>query len=309
MKLKPKIFLIGSVLIIILLFIPKNINASGYSLSIYPTIIKIKAKSSSLVKTGVKIKNLSDKPVELNYVLKPFVANEKNPNQVKYLLYSDYTSKDTHFLKGVTILEDGQTISKITLSPKQEKNLTISIDVPKEEESRDQYFSLVFLTQDKDNPDSSYSQIIEGIGTNILVSINPQGYKANIKDFSTSFLISGGPVKFNIEVENTEQNFISASGYILISNIFGQNVGKVNIGERNILAGSNVRMSTKENSDIVWPENFLLGSYKAKLYINYENSPTLLRETTFIALPVKLIIILTIAGFIVILLKKRSKTI
>ena len=92
MRLKSKIFLAGSVLIIILLFTPKITNASGYSLSIYPTIIKIKANPPALVKTGVRIKNLSENPVELGYVLKPFVADDNNSGQVKYLLYSDYTS-------------------------------------------------------------------------------------------------------------------------------------------------------------------------------------------------------------------------
>lgn len=307
MRIKLRTLLIGSVLIIILLFIPKITNASGYSLSIYPTLIKIRAISPASVKTEVKIKNLSDNPVELSYVLKPFVAENNNSGQVKYLLYKDYTSKETNFLQSIKIMEEGQTISKIVLSPKQEKNLTVVIDIPKEEQSKDHYFSLVFLAQDKDNPDSSYSRIVEGIGTNILVSINPQEYKAKIKNFSTSIFISEGPVKFNVEVENTERNFISANGYILISNIFGQNIGKVNLGERNILAKSSSKLSSGKSDDVIWPENLLLGSYQAKLYIDYEDSPTLLKETTFIAMPVKPIIILTIVGFIIIFIKRRSE--
>ncbi len=308
MRLKSKIFLAGSILIIILLFTPKITNASGYSLSIYPTIIKIKTNPPATVKAGVRIKNLSDNPVELGYVLKPFVASEKNPGQVKYLLYSDYTSKNTNFLQGVRILENDQTISKIILSPKQEKNLTIVIDIPREEESIDRYFSLVFLAQNQDKPDSSYSRIVQGIGTNVLISINPQGHKAKIKDFSTSPFVSGGPVKFNVKVENIERNFINADGYIIINNIFGQTVGKVNLGPRNILAKSAVKMSSKENNDVIWTENFLLGSYKAKLYVNYDNYPTLSEETRFIAIPAKPIIILTIAGFIIIFIKNRSKS-
>ncbi len=308
MRLKSKIFLIASVLIIILLFIPKDANASGYSLSIYPTTIRIKANSPAIVKTGVIIKNLSDNTAELSYILKPFVAGNNNSDKVNYLLYSDYTSREAKFLQRVKILEEDQPVSKITLSPKQEKNLTIYIDVPKEEESKDHYFSLVFLTQDKNNPDSTYSQIVEGIGINVLISINPKEYKARIKNFSTSSFISEGPVKFNVEVENTEQNFINSSGYILITNIFGQNIGKVNLGERSILAKSTVNMSNEKLSDIIWKENLLLGRYKAKLIINYENSPTLIKETAFISIPVRQIIILTIIGFFVILVRKKLKT-
>jgi len=308
MKLKSKIFLAGSVLIIILLFASDQItNASGYSLSIYPTIIKIKTNPPALVEAEVRIKNLSDNPVELGYVLKPFVAGNNNSGQVKYLLYPDYTSKNFNFFQRVRILEDGQTISKIILSPKQEKNLTIVIDIPKEEESIDHYFSLVFLTQNQDKPDSSYSHIVQGIGTNVLISIKPQEYKAKIKDFSTSPFVSGGPVKFNVEVENMERNFINTDGYIIINNIFGQTVGKVNLTPRNILAKSTVKMSGKENNDVIWPEMFLLGRYRAKLYVNYETYPTISREIRFIAIPTKQIIILTIIGILIIFIRKRTK--
>ena len=306
MRLKSKIFLASSVLIIILLFASDQIiNASGYSLSIYPTIIKIKTNPPVLVKTGIRIKNLSDYTVDLSYVLKPFVADDNNSGQVKYLLYSDYTSKNTNFLQRVRILENGQTISKTILSPKQEKNLTLLIDIPKEEEPLDYYFSLIFLTQNQNNPDSSYSQIVEGIGTNVLVSINPQGYKAKIADFSTSSFISGGPVKFNVKVENIGQNFINTTGYIIINNIFGQTVGKVDLRPANILGKSTLEIL---KDDVVWQEKFLLGTYTAKLYLNYDDSTGLYREIRFIAIPIKILAILTIAGFIIIFIKNRSKS-
>lgn len=290
-----------------LLLVSKGANASGYSLSIYPTIIKIKTNPPALVKTGVRIKNLSDNPVELGYVLKPFVAEDNNSGQVKYLLYKDYTSKNTNFLQRVRILEDGQTISKTILSPKQEKNLTILIDIPKEEESMDHYFSVIFLTQNQDKSDSSYSHIVQGIGINVLVSINPQGYRAKIKDFSTSPFVWGGPVKFNVKVENTGENFINANGYIIINNIFGQTVGKVDLAPKNTLGKSIAKMSSKENGDIIWPEKFLLGSYKAKLYFNYEAYPTITKEIKFIAIPSKQIIILMIIGIMIIFIKRRTK--
>jgi|SRR3989344_2190871 len=305
MRLKSKIFLAGSVLIIILLFTPKITNASGYSLSIYPTIIKIKANPPALVKTGVRIKNLSENPVELGYVLKPFVADDNNSGQVKYLLYSDYTSKNFNFVKRVKIMEDNQAIPKIMLSPKQEKNLTILIDLPREEEHEDHYFSIVFLTQNQDKLGSNYSRIIEGIGTNVLISIKPQGYKANIIDFSTSPFISQGPVKFNLKIENIGKNFITTSGYIIINNIFGQTVGKIDLRQANILGKSALEIL---KDDVVWQEKFLLGIYTAELYLNYNDSTNLYREIRFIAIPIKLLAILTIAGFIIIFIKKRSKT-
>ena len=306
MRLKSKIFLAGSVLIIILLFASDQIiNASGYSLSIYPTIIKIKTNPPELVKTGIRIKNLSDNPIELGYILKPFVASEKNSGQIKYLLYSDYTSKNFNFLQRIKVLEDNQAISKIILSPKQEKNLTILIDLPQEEEQADHYFSIVFLTQSQEKLDSNYSRIIEGIGTNVLVSIGTNQYKALIRDFSTSVFVSQGPVKFNLKIENIGKNFITTSGYIIIDNIFGQTVGKIDIKPANILGKSTLEIL---KDDVVWQEKFLLGIYTAKLYLNYDDSTSLYREFRFITIPIKILAILTIAGFIIIFIKNRSKT-
>ena len=305
MKLKSKISLAGSVLIIILLLTPKIAHASGYSLSIYPTIIKIKTNPPELVKTGIRIKNLSDNPIELGYILKPFVASEKNSGQIKYLLYSDYTSKNFNFLQRIKVLEDNQAISKIILSPKQEKNLTILIDLPQEEEQADHYFSIVFLTQSQEKLDSNYSRIIEGIGTNVLVSIGTNQYKALIRDFSTSVFVSQGPVKFNLKIENIGKNFITTSGYIIIDNIFGQTVGKIDIKPANILGKSTLEIL---KDDVVWQEKFLLGIYTAKLYLNYDDSTSLYREFRFITIPIKILAILTIAGFIIIFIKNRSKT-
>ncbi len=304
-RIESKIFLVFFISIFTFLLVHEEANASGYSLSIYPTIIKIKVEQPALVKTGIRIKNLSDNPIELGYILKPFVASEKNPGQIKYLLYSDYTSKNFNFLQRIKILEDNQTISKIILSPKQEKNLTILIDIPKEEEQADHYFSIVFLTQNQDKLDSNYSRIIEGIGTNFLVSIGTNQYKALIRDFSTSAFIPEGPVKFNIKIENTGENFITTSGYIIIDNIFGQTVGKIDLNAANVLGKSTLEIL---KDDVVWQEKFLLGTYTAKLYLNYDNSTSLYREIRFIAIPIKILAILTITGFIIIFIKNRSKS-
>ena len=299
-----KILIIAAVFTVFVM-LPKIADADGYSLEINPGIIKIKASPPALVKTGIRIKNLSDNPIELGYILKPFVASEKNSGQIKYLLYSDYTSKNFNFLQRIKVLEDNQAISKIILSPKQEKNLTILIDLPQEEEQADHYFSIVFLTQSQEKLDSNYFRIIEGIGTNVLISIKPQGYKANIIDFSTSPFISQGPVKFNLKIENIGKNFITTSGYIIIDNIFGQTVGKIDIKPANILGKSTLEIL---KDDVVWQEKFLLGIYTAKLYLNYDDSTSLYREFRFITIPIKILAILTIAGFIIIFIKNRSKT-
>src|SRR3989344_9119957 len=304
-RIESKIFLVFFISIFTLLLSHKEANASGYSLSIYPAIIKIKAEQPALVKTGIRIKNLSDNTIELGYILKPFVASEKNSGQIKYLLYSDYTAKNFNFLQRIKVLEDNQAISKIILSPKQEKNLTILIDLPQEEEREDRYFSIVFLTQSQEKLDSNYSRIIEGIGTNVLVSIGTNQYKALIRDFSTSVFVSQGPVKFNLKIENIGKNFITTSGYIIIDNIFGQTVGKIDIKPANILGKSTLELL---KDDVVWQEKFLFGIYTAKLYLNYDDSTSLYREFRFITIPIKILAILTIAGFIIIFIKNRSKT-
>jgi len=279
-----KILIIAAVFTVFVM-LPKIADADGYSLEINPGIIKIKASPPALVKTGIRIKNLSDNPIELGYILKPFVASEKNSGQIKYLLYSDYTSKNFNFLQRIKVLEDNQAISKIILSPKQEKNLTILIDLPQEEEQADHYFSIVFLTQSQEKLDSNY--------------------KALIRDFSTSVFVSQGPVKFNLKIENIGKNFITTSGYIIIDNIFGQTVGKIDIKPANILGKSTLEIL---KDDVVWQEKFLLGIYTAKLYLNYDDSTSLYREFRFITIPIKILAILTIAGFIIIFIKNRSKT-
>jgi len=302
-----KIFLAFYTSLVIILFAFQYTSASSYSLGIYPPIIKIKANPPAIIKSEIKIKNLSGNPVDVGFVLRPFATDENNMNQVKYLLYKDYTTLNTNFLQKVKVLENDQSISKTILSPKQEKRLMLLIDLPKEEKPTDHYFSLVLLTQNQDKLNSSYSKIIEGIATNILISINPKDYKAEIQDFSTSRFFSEGPVKFNVKVKNMGDHFITTSGYILIKNIFGKTVGRVDLNPTNILAKSTAIMFSKENDDIIWPEIFLLGSYTAKLYLTYDNSYSLSGETKFVAIPIKTITLLTIALFIAIYIIRQLK--
>ena len=145
---------------------------------------------------------------------------------------------------------------------------------------------------------------MEGIGTNVFISIGSTQRKALIRDFSNSAFVWQEPVKFNLKIENIGNTFITTSGYIIINNIFGQTVGRIDLRPANILAKSTLDML---KDDVVWREKFLLGTYTAKLYLNYGDSTSLYREIRFIKIPIKILVILTIAGFIVIFIKNRSK--
>ena len=198
------------------------------------------------------------------------------------------------------------------MAPKQEKKLFIKIDVPENEKESDYYFSIQFISKPtvvKD--DLNYSQILGGVATNVLLSVgSKEKTQGIIEEFSSPVFLQKGTVPFTLSVKNTGHHFITPKGNIIIKNVFGQIVGKVDLLPVNILAESTRTIpSLYSNSNkAVWNENFILGLYRATLNIALsDQGPVFSNTVSFFALPTETIIAILIAVFTLVLLLNRVK--
>ncbi len=287
-------------------------DAAKVSLGIFPPIIKIETMPPASIDTPITVQNLGEETVEVKAVFKPFRAKDTENGEVEY-------SDDYPFIfQKMQILDGLKAVDTLTLAPSQEKTLTFHIGIPKDELARDYYFSIVFVSKEIATTQGNNSNAVAGIGTNVLLSIEPKGKaKGLIEEFSAPFFLEKGPVPFTVRVKNDGENVIEPKGFILIKNVFGQTIGKVELLPVNILAGSiraipdsklDARRYTLNATKAFWEEKFLLGPYTATLTLSLsDQGPQLSRSIYFFAFPLQGIIGLFVALILILIIRNRIK--
>jgi len=244
-------------------------EASALSLSIDPPIIEINAIPPTIITSSLNIQNKGDTQVTLQIQLKPFKAKEEN-GELEHL------KEALGIFKNIQILDAGLPVENITLGPKQQKSLNLSISIPQDTNisarppatsstqsqadqagvagevgparqsnaqafagGRDYYFSIVFISTNSSPIESNSSVNQIGIATNVLLSVGTKETpKAAIEEFSSNIFFEKGPVPFTIRIKNEGAHFIKPKGEITIKNMFGQSIGKLDLTSVNVLSGS-----------------------------------------------------------------------
>jgi hypothetical protein len=300
-------------------FIPQA-HAEAFALSTHPTTIQMKAQIPADLRSGFSISNQSEQSVKLNILLRPFKPDPANDGKVQYV-----EGNNPKLLQRVQIIDNGYAVSTVELGPKQTKNLQVRVQLQKGDPITDYYFSVIFLTseelpkQDASKDASVLSTIQEGIALHVLVASGPKELpNAAIAEYSTpSRYRDSGPVPFTVKIRNNGPHFVTPKGVILITNIFGQTVGRIDLQNTNILAGTTRSMigtpyqsaaKTPSPASSVWPEKFLLGIYTAHLSIALSaDGPVYNQTIRFIAFPSKLLLILGLGMLLILLISLRIR--
>ena len=302
------------------LLIAQTTNAASLSLSIDPSITEIHAIPPSNATSNLTIQNKSDSQVVLQIQIKPFKAKLEN-GELEYL------SGDFPFLKNVQILDNGLPVENITLEASQQKNLTLNVNIPQDTNISDYYFSIIFISQSTSSPISNASLNQLGITTNVLLSVGTKETpSAVLEEFSTRPFFEKGPVSLTTRIKNKGKHFIKPKGQVLIKNMFGQNIGKLDLLRVNILSDSTRAIpnasfmrdlraidesKTKADLDfrnpkILWKENFLLGFYTATLTLSVsDDRPIFTKSIHFFAFPFQGLILIVITAMAVVIIKNR----
>ncbi len=294
--------------------------ADTISLSVDPPILQINATPPANITSPLTIENRGDTPLDLNIELKSFVPSDQENGQISYIDQKSANLPDPLFFQRVKLLDqNGQPVTEFKLDPKQKKPLILSIVIPKDSPQSDYYFSIIFLS----NPQSeniNSSQNVTGIASNVILSVGQGKTSGQIEEFSAPVFVEKGPVPFTVRIKNTGNHFIRPKGEILIKNLFGQTIGRVDLQEVNILSQSvrSIPSTTYADSNnnlpsilaAYWPEKFLLGPYKATLSISLSDTgPLFRRSIIFLAFPAQatVITLLVIIILVYITIKVRSK--
>jgi hypothetical protein len=312
-----------------LMFAAGSASADGVSLGIYPPILQIETLPPAKAEVPLTVINLNDQEVNLNITYKPFLASGSEDGAIDFDT-QDFFKDDPLLFQRIKIVDEGQAITKLTLAPKQKKDLTVSVDIPEKETLSDYYFSIIFTSDNGPKQNTNQAAASGGIATNVLLSVGPKDTaKGSVEEYSVPYFIDSGPVPFMLRVKNKGSHFFAPKGEILIKNIFGQTVGRVDLLPVNILAQSirfipdllqnpystgsafpkNEALYTKySHPTAFWYEKFLLGPYSASLTISLSDNGPLFRKTVyFFAFPIKLLLGLIVAALVVIFIRQRVK--
>ena len=182
----------------------------------------------------------------------------------------------------------------------------ITVSVPTDAEPGGRYGTVLFQTKSEPNEDSQQpsASIISRIGVLFFVTVPGDiKYEGSVEKFDTSSskrIYDSGPVDFEILYRNTGNVHINPYGRISIRNMFGSEVGAVELDPWFAMPQSlRLRQAT-------WDRGWLFGKYKAVLSINkgYDNIVET-REIDFYVLPWKPIsaAVVIVAIFIFLLTK------
>lgn len=309
-------------LIIPFLLFTKGVRAQGISLGIYPPIIEVQTTPPSSPSTKISIQNFEDNEVTLNIELIPIEMSSDatgdilfNPQLLKGGFYGYYKGR-------IQLLEDGKKIDTITLQPQESKQITVNINLQKGDPPGDYYYAIVFLSSGKSLADTSLTSIPAGIATNLLLSVGPKSAAiGGITEFSTSTFKNSGPVEFSLKLHNGSKHLVNPTGKVIISNMLGKEVAKLNILPQYVLTQSDryligqessasARLASGENPKIIWNEKFLLGFYTATANLRLdENGNIITKRTYFFAFPIYFFFGIAIAFFVLagVYLRVRKK--
>ncbi len=173
--------------------------------------------------------------------------------------------------KGPYTLKDYISIPdyKITLDLGERAWIPITISIPPDAEPGGRYGSVLISTIQKSEVEGNApnAPIIARVGTLFFVSVAGETEEAgSLKKFETKNekkWFSDGPIDFRILFENTGSIHLKPFGEIKIKNLFGEEVGFVEIAPNWFILPKSLR-----SRDIAWDRELLFGRYTATISID-----------------------------------------
>lgn len=161
---------------------------------------------------------------------------------------------------------------EFTINLGQRAYIPVTISIPPNTEPGGYYGSVLVQTLHANNPDDNQSQVaprspvISRIGSLFFITVEGErNIGGSLSDFS---LLDGklwyeqGPVNFGILFENTATVHLNPYGELSITNLFGEEVGYIELEPWFVLPKA-LRLR-----EVEWNREFLLGRYTATLKLN-----------------------------------------
>lgn len=196
---------------------------------------------------------------------------------------------------------------RVTLEHGERARIPVTVSIPENAEPGGRYGSVIIQTVTSDtvagdNQNTvSKSAIVSRIATLFFVTVEGEAEVAGeLEKFTTvpaKTWFQNGPINFGIYFRNTGNVHLNPYGYLRIKNMFGEEVGYVELDPWFALPQS-LRFR-----EVIWERDFLLGKYTAELEMSPGYGEEILRaEYVFYVIPLTLIVGIFVGLFLLVFL-------
>jgi hypothetical protein len=266
-------------------------------LAISPQVLDTSANRGDVIVNQFRLTNGSDEEITINAIPKNFTPQGEDGA-------IDLTTDDTSYSLAKWISVEP---SQVKIAANKTQDFKVTISVPANAEPGSRFGSVVFATTPPDSQGSG-AVVSQEIAPVILVTVAGDLVEsAEIVDFySTKTVWSNEPEAiFEARIKNNGNVHFKPTGVVEIKDMFGNNVAKVSLEDKNVLPDSIRKIDAK------WPiEGFKMGKYDAELTIVYGNNDEIVKsKTTFYIIPYQIILpvvaILSLMIFVLVKYRKR----
>lgn len=262
-------------------------QGNGQGLEISPPLVDVKADPGQVVKTQLKVRNVTKYPLIVEAEYNDFVANGED-GQPKILLNNDEKSP-------YSIKDWLGTIPTATLQPREQAVFDVTIAVPKNASPGGHYGVVRYTGTPANTGDASAVSLSASIGTLILVNVSGDVQESgkiselfSARDGKKRTMFEYGPVAIVTKVENTGNVHFKPKGTVRVSNMFG---GKVQEFQLNAAGGNVLPQSTRKFENVL-NKKLLFGRYKIQADVTYGQDNKIMSKTSsFWVIPYKLVIL------------------
>jgi len=242
-------------------------------LTIQPVKVSQTVEPGKSVLGEITLKNESDSAVKVEVTIEDFIPAIGSAN-IQFVGRAE----------GVTTVRDWITLNvpdSFVFERGQSRSITYKIEAPPDAEPGG-HFGVAFFKATETN---KQGQLKVGTRVGVLVFVTVPGnqlQKGRVLDFSAPKFVQKGPVPFTIKFENTGTVHFEPKGTITVTNIFGKEVGKVQV------AGQAVLPTGVRDLAAAWDvSGLLLGRYVAEINIvDGEGNELTANRIAFYAFPI-----------------------
>jgi hypothetical protein len=260
------------------LFVGKLVRCYSITRYVWLFLIVLVATLIFQVQVTSAQTGLSIKPVKASHTLEPgetiidriLLENQSTERILVEVDVQDFVpaggTSNINFVgraEGNTTVRDWITLNvpdKFEFAVGESKNVEYTIKAPPDAEPGG-HFGVAFFTAKRLQEDGVL-KIGTRIGMLYFITIpGNQNQKGKILDFSAARFVQRPPVLFEIKFQNEGNVHFEPKGEIVITNILGKEVGRVQV------AGQTVLPTGNRDLKAIWGEqgDFLVGRYKASL--------------------------------------------
>lgn len=264
-------------------------DPSQITISISPPVFELSANPGEQIKNSIRVTNLSNETQEIFVDKRNFTALGEEGGV-------DLTEEDTSYSLASWVSTDKENA---VIAAKESTDFKFTVDVPGNVEPGGHFGSIVFKTKAKNLKEGqSGTAIGQEVGALLLVKIAGDiKEQARIASFKTqNGVYEKGPVIFETRTRNAGNVHLKPRGTITVHNMFGAEVAKIRVDERNVLPDAIRAVQTEWGAG-----GFQLGRYTANLSMVYGDEGTIITSSTsFFLFPYKMIIpLLAVIGALV----------